>query len=189
MDAEISNGFERQAVITSVAHLLGAAGLWSESDTLLKANLKKSHSPYYLMSQLGSNARKQGRKAEALNWYERAYQTSKGPATRLQWGANYVAALVDLAPQEGARIETAVASLFADAAKDKGAFYERSGRSLRRVTGKIASWTKSGEHAAALLRLQARHRNLCQGIDLADPQRKLCEGLWADIKPDLASLQ
>ena len=30
---------------------------------------------------------------------------------------------------------------------------------------------------------------LCQGIALADPQRKLCEGLWSDSKPDIASLQ
>lgn len=178
MDAEISNGYERQAVITSVAHLLGEAGLWQESDALLLANLKKSHSPYYLMSQLGGNARKLGRTAEALNWFERAYQTSKGPATRLQWGASYVGVLVDLAPQEGARIEKAVVNLFADAAKDKGAFYERSGRSLKRVIGKLAAWNTTGKHAAEVARLRARHTDLCRGIAVADPQRTLCEALW-----------
>lgn len=189
MDAEISNAYERQAVITSVAHLLGKSGMWPESDALLKANLKKSHAPYYLMSQLGSNARKQGRKAEALDWYQRAYQASKGPATRLQWGAGYVVALVDLAPQDGRRIERAVMDLFADAAKDKGAFYDRSGRSLRRVAGKISAWNKSGEHAAEVERLHARHRVVCQGIAAADPQRGLCEALWSDTGAELAALQ
>jgi hypothetical protein len=38
----------------------GARGLWKESDELLQANLAKSHSPYYLMSQLADNARKRG---------------------------------------------------------------------------------------------------------------------------------
>jgi hypothetical protein len=50
----------RGAVITSAAHLQGQAGLWKESDALLKANLSKSHSPYGLMTQLGSNAKKGG---------------------------------------------------------------------------------------------------------------------------------
>ena len=178
MDAEIDNGYERQAVITSMAHLLGEAGLWLESDALLQGNLKKSHSPYYLMSQLGGNARKLGRTAEALNWYERAYRTSLGPATRLQWGANYVEALVDLAPQEGARIEKAVGNLFADAARDAGAFYDRSGRSLKRVADKLASWNKTAGHAAEIERLRVRHGDLCRGIVAADPQRAICEAIW-----------
>jgi tetratricopeptide (TPR) repeat protein len=189
MDAETRSGFERQAVITGVADLLGEAGLWAESDALLKANLKRSHAPYYLMSQLGGNARKLGRKAEALDWYERAYRTSKGPATRLQWGASYVAALVDLAPEQGKRIEQAVTDLFADSKKDKGAFYERSGRSLRRATGKISVWNTSGEHAVEVERLHSRHLELCAGIAAADPQRALCEALWPDNRADVATRQ
>ena len=92
-------------MITAGAYVLARAGLWADSDALLKANLAKSHSPYYLMSQLGSNARKLGRKDEALRWYDEAFERSEGPATRLQWGAGLPGALVDLAPQDAARIE------------------------------------------------------------------------------------
>ena len=91
-DREITDGYERQAVITFGAGVLGRAGLWAESDALLKANLAKSHSPYYLMSQLGGNARKQGRNDEALDWYAQAFEKSEGPATRLQWGSGYLSA-------------------------------------------------------------------------------------------------
>lgn len=186
MDAEISNAYERQAVITSIADLLGKAGLWSESDALLKANLKKSHAPYYLMSQLGGNARKLGRTAEALDWHERAYLASKGPATRLQWGASYVTALVDLAPQQSRRIEKAMMNLFADAAMDKGAFYDRSGRSIKRAVGKIGAWSKAGEHADEIGRLRARHRDLCRRIAVADPQRGACDDLWSAAESAIA---
>ncbi|MEO7338149.1 MAG: thioredoxin family protein, partial [Caldimonas sp.] len=65
VDREITDGYERQAVITAAAYLLQEAGLGSESDALLKSNLARSHSPYYLMSQLAGNARKRGDKAEA----------------------------------------------------------------------------------------------------------------------------
>jgi len=174
MDREISDGYERMAVITAVAHLQGQAGLWADSDALLKANLAKTHSPYYLMSQLGSNAKKLGKKDEALAWYRQAYDKSEGPATRLQWGASYVSALVDLAPADAPRIEKAVSQLFAEAAKDKGAFHDRSARSLQRVGKKIGSWNADGKHAAAVRRLQARLDGLCAKVDAADGQRATC---------------
>ena len=65
---EITDGYERQAVITAAAYITRRAGLSSRSDALLKANLAKSHSPYYLMSELASNAKKRGDKAGALRY-------------------------------------------------------------------------------------------------------------------------
>jgi hypothetical protein len=177
LDREISDGYERQAVITAVAYLQGQAGLWSDSDALLKSNLSKSHSPYYLMSQLAGNAKKLGRKDEALNWYQQAYDKSVGPATRLQWGASYVSALVDLAPQDSARIEKAAAQIFSEAGQDGGALHDRSGRSLQRIGKKLASWNADGKHAAAMKRLQAKVNALCGKSSGAE--REMCQGLLA----------
>lgn len=179
MDREITDGYERQAVITSVAATLGNAGLWKNSDDLLNANLAKSHSPYYLMSQLADNARKQGNPAEALRWYEEAFSKSEGPATRLQWGSSYVAALIDLAPQDAARIEKTVAQLLNEAAQQPNAFYERSVRSLQRVGRKLADWNKSGQHAAVVKRLQGHLGGVCDKVDAGDgSQRATCQGLF-----------
>ena len=178
-DREITDGYERQAVITHAGALLGRAGLWAESEALLKANLAKSHSPYYLMSQLGSNARRQGKHDEALRWYEQAFDKSEGPATRLQWGSGYFAALVDLAPKDVARIEKTAARLFAEAAKDTAAFEGRSVRSLQRVGNKLADWNKDDQYATVLQRLQSQLTGLCAKVDAADGQRAACEGLLA----------
>jgi thioredoxin-like negative regulator of GroEL len=182
-DREITDGYERQAVITTAAYMLEHAGLLDESDALLKANLAKSHSPYYLMSELASNAKKRGDKAEALRWYEQAFEKSEGPATRLQWGASYVSALVDLAPHDSERIERAVQQLFDEAAAQPDAFYERSGRSLQRVGAKLQAWNKGHAHAAAVKRLQNRLGALCARLDAADPQRETCDAL---LKPGAA---
>ena len=176
-DREITDGYERQAVITSAAYLLQKAGLGAESDTLLKANLAKSHSPYYLMSALAGNAKARGDKAEALDWYEQAFEKSEGPATRLQWGASYINALVELGPTEEARIEKAASQLFAEAARQPDAFYERSGRSLQRVGTKLQAWNKGGAHAAVIKRLQARLDGVCGALDAADPNRANCAAL------------
>ena len=54
-------------------------------------------------------ARRQGRRR--LRWYALAFEKSEGPATRLQWGASYVSALVDLAPSTRRRSNGATAQL------------------------------------------------------------------------------
>ena len=179
-DQQITDGYERQAVITGGAYALGEAGLWTESDALLKANLAKSHSPYYLMSQLGSNARKLGRNDEALRWYAQAWEKSEGPATRLQWGASYFGALIDLTPQDAARIEQVARALFTEAGKDRAAFHERSARSLQRVGSKLDAWNQGPQQAAVLQRLHDGPQGLaavCGKLEAADPQRATCEAI------------
>ncbi|HEY4068635.1 MAG TPA: thioredoxin fold domain-containing protein, partial [Burkholderiaceae bacterium] len=163
-DREITDGYERQAVITAAAYLLGEAGLGTESDALLQANLSKSHSPYYLMSELAGNAKRRGDTAGALRWYREAFETSVGPATRLQWGASYVNALVELAPQDEAPIERAAQQLFDEAARQPDAFYERSGRSLARVGSSLWTWNKGGAHAAAMGRLHSQLAGVCGAL-------------------------
>ena len=179
-DREITDGYERQAVITSGAYTLGRAGLWAESDALLKANLAKSHSAYYLMSQLGSNARKQGRKDEALQWYQQAFDKSEGPATRLQWGSGYLTALVDLAPQDTPRIQKLASQLLNEAAKDTSAFEGRSARSLQRAGAKLVSWNADGKRAPVLQKLQSQLDGVCAKVDTADGQRAACQAV---LKP------
>ena len=176
-DREITDGYERQAVITAAAYLLERAGLDSESDALLKSNLAKSHSPYYLMSELASNAKKRGDKAEALRWYREAYEKSEGPATRLQWGSSYVAALVELAPADEKAIEAATAQLWSEAATQPDAFYMRSARSLQRVGEKLQAWNKGGAHRAAMTRLQARLDNLCATPARSGAEQATCHAL------------
>jgi hypothetical protein len=180
VDREITNGYERQAVVTAAGYLLGRAGLWKESDDLLKSNLAKSHSPYYLMSQLADNARKRGQTAQALDWYEQAFKASEGPATRLQWGASYLGALVDLAPKEEQRIERAASQILTEAAAQPNAFHQRGARSLKRVGDKLAAWSKGGAHGDVMQRLRAQFEPVCGRIAAADGQRAACE---AALKP------
>ena len=159
-ERELTDPYERQAVITADAHALALAGLWADSDALLQRSLARSHSPYYLMSQLAGNARRQGRTDEALDLHARAWQASVGPATRLQWGAGYLAALIDLAPRDAARIESAAAQVFDEAGQDPAAFDGRSARVLKGMSRRLQSWSVDG-HEAALQRLRAHLDGVC----------------------------
>jgi hypothetical protein len=177
-DREATNAFERQAVIPTTAQLLEEAGMWKESETLLKGSLAKSHSPYYLMSELGSNARKQGHNAEALQWYQQAFDKSEGPATRLQWGNSYLSALVDLSPNDSKRIEATAQAVFNEAAGQPNAFDQRSGRSLQKLGAKLVKWNAGGKHQAVIDHLGAQVQGLCARLPAGDPQRATCDGVF-----------
>jgi thiol-disulfide isomerase/thioredoxin len=176
-DRDITNPYERQAVIPQVAYLLGEADLWADSDALLRSNLARSSAPYYLMGQLASNARKQGQSADALRWSAQAFDRSEGPATRLQWGASYLQMLVALAPADSKTIEATASKLFAEAALDGAAFHKRSARSLQRVSDQLLTWNATGQHNANLQRLQKQLASVCAKRSTADDQRATCGAL------------
>jgi hypothetical protein len=176
-DRETKDVYARQAVISGAADLLEEAGLMRESDALLTAELERSHSPYYYMLGLASNAKKRGDKAAALDWEEKAYAAAKGPATRLQWGAHYVNALVDLAPEDAARIEHAAASVIAEIEPVPDTFYDRNRRVLERMSKKLADWGKSGARQDSLKRLRSQMAAVCGKLPPGDAAVRSCQGL------------
>lgn len=181
-DTRTTNGYERQSVISSAAWLLGEAGLDKESDALLTAELKRSHSSYYHMLSLASNARKRGDKAAAVNWSEKAWNSSEGPATRLQWGVGYVSSAIDLVPGEEARIEKAATQVVAEVANTQNAFYERSRRSLERLVGKLKGWNKGNAHQASVNRISQGLATVCDKLPAGDAQKPVCQGLLDSLK-------
>ncbi len=175
-DRETTDAYARQSVISAAADVLEQAGLMDESDALLKAELTRSRSPYYFMLGLAANAKKRGDKAAAVDWEEKAYNAADGPATRLQWGAHYVNALVDLAPQDSARIEKAAQSVIAELDATPDTFYGRNGRSLDRMGKKLSAWSKD-KHEAALNRVRAQMATVCAKLPAGDPAQGTCNAV------------
>ena len=171
---DVKDPYEREALAVSAAQVLAEAELWADSDNVLKAQMERSATPYYHMLGLASNARKRGDTAAALGWYEKAYATSKGPATRLQWGAGYVRALVDLAPADAARIETAARSVIGEIEPKPETFHARNRGVLDRMGGKLAEWNKDGRHDAVLARLRAQLDGICAQLPERAPERSSC---------------
>lgn len=185
VDREIRDAHERQAVIPTAAHALARVGRWDEASALLQANLSRVGEPYALMSQLASQSKQRGRTADALRWSGEAFQRSRGPATRLQWGAGYLAMLTELAPDDAARIEAVAGQLLREAATDGGAFHERSGRSLQRIGRSLGTWAAgpagsppAASRRATLDRLAPARDALCTAQPAGGPERAACERLW-----------
>jgi hypothetical protein len=180
-DRAATDKYERQSVISAAAYLLATAGQLDESDALLKAELTRSHSPYYFMLALASNAKKRGDDKVALDWYEKAYAASQGPATRLQWGASYINALLDLAPDDLARIERALAGVLGELEPVPETFYDRNRRSLERIGRKLGEWNTVDERRAAVAqRTHAQMGAVCAKLPPKAPERAVCNSV---LKP------
>ena len=176
-----ANVFERQLVVTEGAGLLTDAGLVDESDTLLKASLASSPTPYYLMSKLALNAKSRGDKTGALAWYKQAYEASTGPATRLRWGASYVSGVIELAPSDATRVQEIASSMLVQAAQTPNAFYGANRRALSRVAGRLAQWNKGGAHDSTVKAIAHQWAQTCEKLPAGDPQGSTCKALLQPI--------
>jgi hypothetical protein len=177
---ESTDRYEREAVVFASSQLLAEAGLLDESDALLDAELKRSATPYYLMLGLAANARTRGDTVAALAWYEQAYAGAQGPATRLQWGAAYVRALVELAPADDARIEHAAGSVIGELEPRPETFHARNTAVLNRMGTRLNEWNKDGSHGAALGRIRQRLSTVCVKLPAGAPERATCSGALAE---------
>lgn len=177
--AATTDRYERQAVVPNAAYVLTQAGLLDASDELLKAELPRAVAPYYHMLGLAGNAKKRGNAKAALDWYEQAWRKSEGPATRIQWGVSYVNNVLELAPADLKRVESAGSALLAQLAPQNETFYERNQRSLQRMAGRLAKW--QGDDAArgkVVARLQGQLATVCGKIPAKAAGRANCEKVF-----------
>ena len=177
-DTTTVDKYERQAVIPSAAHLLADVGLTEESDAMLQAELPKAVSPYYHMLVLASNAKKRGDVKASLDWSEKAYEGSVGPATRLQWGSGYVAKLVELSPKDSARIEKAAAQVIGELDGAPETFYERNRRSLEKMAKQLDGWSQKNQQAPVLKKLTAQLDSVCAKLPAQDAARDVCSKVF-----------
>ena len=175
MDAATTDAYARQAAVNAAANLYWEAGLDDEANRLLTAELQKSTSPYYFMLDLADLAEKAGRKQEAVQWLERAYAGAKGPATRFQWGYNYLVGLLEMTPENVTGIEKAGLSVLGELDGSPDAFYQRTRMRLEQLNTKLLDWGKQGEAAKVVETLRARTSSICQKLPEADAGRKNCE--------------
>jgi hypothetical protein len=180
--ARTTDRYERQAVVPSAAHVLTSAGLVDESDRVLKAELPRAVAPYYHMLVLAGNAKKRGDVNGALQWYEQAWKKSEGPATRLQWGSNYVASIVDLAPTEVKRVSAAAGAVISGLEPKNETFFERNERSLQKMARKLISWQGNDPvRAREVAKLKQQLARVCAKVPPKEPGHSNCEGVFLGV--------
>jgi thiol-disulfide isomerase/thioredoxin len=175
VDARTTDTYGRHAAINAAANLYWEAGLDADANTLLTAELEKSKSPYYFMLDLAELAEKAGRKEEAVQWLARAYEGARGPATRFQWGYNYLVGMLEMTPGDVAGIERAGLSVLGELDSAPDAFYQRTRMRLEQLDAKLLEWGREGEAAKVVETLRARSGEICRKLPEGDAGRANCE--------------
>jgi thiol-disulfide isomerase/thioredoxin len=183
VDAATTDAYARQAAINSAAGLYWEAGLDADANRLLVAELERSKSPYYFMLDLAELARKAGREEEAVAWLARAYEGAQGPATRFQWGYNYLLGLLEMTPEDTARIERVGLAVLGELEGAPDALYQRTRLRLGQLSTKLLEWGQGAEREAVLERLRDRTGAICADLGPAEPARATCAGFLSATTP------
>lgn len=153
----------QQVFITnSASYLLREAGWHDLARQILKKDIEKSKTAYYSMASLASLEKKAGNQEEALKWIERAYHSSKGHATRLQWGSNYLIYLFEIKPNEDGRIFLELQKYYREHVKSGEAFMGRNKSRLNKLSKKLKEWGVSKKRKTQIRKLQKKWLARCE---------------------------
>jgi thiol-disulfide isomerase/thioredoxin len=183
VDAATTDSYARQAAINAAAGLYWEAGLDDDANRLLVAELEKSKSPYYFMLDLAELAKKAGREDEAVEWLARAYAGAEGPATRFQWGYNYLVGVLEMTPEDTARVERVGLEVLGELDGSPDAFYQRTRMRLEQLSAKLLEWGQAPERAPVVEKLRSRTGEICKGLPADDEGRRNCEDFLKPSAP------
>lgn len=176
-DGAAKTPHERQSAIYIAAGLLRDAGDPVQAEKLLLAELDRSETPFYYMPILADIHEERGDKAGALQWLKRGYETSVGPASRVQWGTLYAVGVTRLAPTDGATVEAAATSVIDELAASPDSFHQRTRGRFGRLEAALQKWSAANNGAATLDRLRTHMRQVCPGAQTEAQAREAC-GTW-----------
>ncbi|MGC4010496.1 MAG: thioredoxin family protein [Pseudomonas sp.] len=160
-DQAASTDYERQSTVSSAAELLDEAGDKAGAEQLLLAEIKRSKTPYYYMPDLAGYAEARSDKAGALAWLRQGYQSSEGPATRVQWGVLYVDGLLRLSPDDKAGIEQAAEQVIGELTRQPEGYHQRTRQRFDTLGKSLQAWSRSHRGGDVLARLRQKMQQDC----------------------------
>jgi tetratricopeptide (TPR) repeat protein len=152
---------ELQTVMSTMVFLLDEAGLDAEAEVLLTERMGDALAPYYFMSWVAGMKRDAGQPLEAIAWYRKAYDSSRGRYSRFRWGSTYLRRRMDLAPQETARIEADSLEILGELLTFDDAFAGGNYSRLGELESAYETWSEDGDRAPTLSRIRGIVHSAC----------------------------
>ena len=120
------------------------------------------------MADLGYLEQQAGNAEAALDWYRRAWDSAQGPATRQQWGVNYLAALVAMEPEATGAIGETGRLLLTELGEQADGLHQRNVREVARLSNLLLDWAQGtpedGSRQQVLQSLRAQMDEVCRGL-------------------------
>ena len=179
-DESTPSVYERQPIINALGNVLNEAGMDDVAKVLLLAELDRSKQPYYYMPDLADIEQRAGNNDAAIGWLRKAYDTTRGPATRFQWGYYYLTGLLEMTPTDIELIHGTTVGLIEEL-QQANAFYQRPKSQLRSLEQYLLEWGAEGDNQTALLAIRESVLDVCQRTPEDDAARGVCESFLEPV--------
>jgi len=160
-DRTAKDAMVRQSVISDAADLLHQAGDNAGARALLEAEVKRSASPFYYMLDLAGLAEDQHDAPGAIAWARKAYETSEGEATRVQWAIEYSKTVMRQAPGDRAAVEKSAQAVVDELGKNSGNYYQRTRVKVAAWGGLLRDWSRAHGGKAVFARIDRGMATVC----------------------------
>ena len=154
------DAYVRAGVVNSAINIYIALDDWPRARDLLALEASTSNTPHYYIGDLADAEEHLGNKQRALELLAEAYQKARGPASRFQWGYQYLDGLLRLAPDGIATIEKVGMSVIAEL-DGPNRIHRRTLARLARLDTALRKWNTTPQRAAVVRKFQERVAQAC----------------------------
>lgn len=152
--------YVRAGVVNSAENIYIALEDNDKLKALLADESKTSNTPWYYIGDLAEVEEQQGNKQRAIELLAEAYQKAKGPASRFQWGFNYLAGLLRMAPDDTAHIDKVGAAVLGEL-DGPNRVHRRTLSRLGRLDKALQEWNTTPARAAVVAKFKTRVAQAC----------------------------
>ncbi len=151
----------RHATINGIGNLLNEAGKLNEAKEVLANEAASSKYAYYYMLELAAVEQALGNSNASIEWLKKAYGQAKGPATRFQWGYNYLSGRLEMDADNLAAIVQTFEQLFGELTQSQ-ALHQRSKSRLDTLAEKLVTWASNEKRQNTLKNMSETAKSDCE---------------------------
>jgi thiol-disulfide isomerase/thioredoxin len=147
--------YVRAGVVNSAINIYIALDDWEKARDLLALEASTSNTPHYYIGDLADVEEHLGNKQRSLELLAEAYHKAKGPASRFQWGYNYLDGLLRLAPDDTATIEKVGIEVIGEL-DGPNRVHRRTLSRLSRLDAALKEWSTDPKRDAVLAKFRTQ---------------------------------
>jgi thiol-disulfide isomerase/thioredoxin len=154
------DSYVRAGVVNSAINIYIALDDWVRARDLLALEASTSNTPHYYIGDLADVEEQLGNKQRALELLAEAYQKARGPASRFQWGYQYLDGLLRLSPDDTATIEKVGIAVIGEL-DGPNRIHRRTLSRLTRLDKALGEWNTTPQRAAVIAKLKSSVAQAC----------------------------
>jgi thiol-disulfide isomerase/thioredoxin len=180
------DAYVRAGVVNSAENIYIALDDKERLRALMAQEAQTSNTPWYYLGDLADVEEELGHRERALELMAEAYQKAKGPASRFQWGYNYLSGLLRMSPNDTATIEKVGAAVLGEL-DGPNRVHRRTLSRLNRLDEALRKWNTTPARAAVIAKFRARVAAACGKSPGDASVQKDCRGFGAPAAAGAAS--